>query len=190
MRDILGKVKQEDIDSFWSCVIKGKFVDDCWAWAIDNPRYARTPGGYVAHRLSYYIHNGPFDESLIVRHLCHNKLCTNPRHLAVGTQKDNMNDSRRANRMGWQTSYLSNYMVKAIREGLGMSLYEFGEAILPSNTIDPEGRMIDIELGKKAVNNTMEIRIRDLTKEYYDSKGVKAINAGCKYQWRRIGAQM
>lgn len=48
-----------------------------------------------AHRVAYEIANGPIPEGLLVRHLCDNRLCCNPLHLAVGTIADNNRDRLR-----------------------------------------------------------------------------------------------
>jgi hypothetical protein len=45
------------------------------------------------HRHVYKLYNGEIPEGMVVRHLCHNTHCINPRHLAVGDQHDNMMDS-------------------------------------------------------------------------------------------------
>jgi hypothetical protein len=66
---------------------------------------AKTPRGYgmigkgghsrgykYAHRLSYEIHNGQIPQRLNILHKCDNPSCVNPKHLFLGTQKDNIND--------------------------------------------------------------------------------------------------
>lgn len=80
-----------------------KNKDDCWEWlAQRNERGygkfrigssingTRTISG--AHRVSYFLENGPFDYSLLVRHKCDNPCCVNPNHLEIGTCQDNSND--------------------------------------------------------------------------------------------------
>jgi len=70
---------------------------DCLLWqkSIRNGYGQLTLHGKVhyAHRLmyeAYYNHSIPKDQ--LVRHLCGNPACCNPQHLALGTQKDNMQD--------------------------------------------------------------------------------------------------
>lgn len=79
--------------------------DECWDWAG-----LKLPTGYgcmsvmikgkrmslYAHRLAYEVAKGPIPEGHDVRHLCHNRSCTNPAHLATGTRKQNMDDARAA----------------------------------------------------------------------------------------------
>lgn len=73
----------------------------CWGWAgaDDGNGYGklsnRKGSGHSpekAHRVSYEKYYGAFDKSLVVRHDCDNPECTNPKHLSIGTQKDNMRD--------------------------------------------------------------------------------------------------
>ena len=69
----------------------------CWLWLASV-----VPGGYGqmwngdknvrAPRLSYLLHKGDFDPSLIVMHKCDNPFCINPDHLTVGSYSDNMVD--------------------------------------------------------------------------------------------------
>lgn len=71
----------------------------CWEW-----RGRKSPGGYgrygsaMAHRLAYELIKGPIPEGLLVRHTCDNPGCCNPKHLLVGTHKDNSQDAVRRGR--------------------------------------------------------------------------------------------
>lgn len=72
-------------------------TENCWIWIG-----ARDTFGYGAmtvnkknvnsHRVSYELFNGSIPEGLFVRHTCHNPACVNPKHLIVGTHRDNMRD--------------------------------------------------------------------------------------------------
>lgn len=81
----------------------GWIIDDneCWIW---NGSKAHKRGGYgqisngrnnvlKAHRVSYEYFNGEIPNGLIVRHICDNPPCINPKHLLVGTTKDNARDA-------------------------------------------------------------------------------------------------
>ncbi len=71
--------------------------DDCWVWR----RSKLYPGGYgktkirgvtkLAHRLTFQIHIGDPGTHFVL-HRCDNPPCCNPRHLFLGTHKDNMRD--------------------------------------------------------------------------------------------------
>lgn len=83
--------------------IKGP--DDCWPWLgpIDsNLGYGRTSFlGYstTAHRTTWILANGEEppkfigNRKILVRHLCGNRNCVNPKHLALGNYSDNGKDA-------------------------------------------------------------------------------------------------
>jgi hypothetical protein len=86
-------------------VIRG---DGCWSW-----RDAKVSTGYgaihittdgkrvvkLAHRVSYEIHKGEIPAGKDVMHLCHNPICSNPEHLALGSRRENMQTSFAAGRL-------------------------------------------------------------------------------------------
>lgn len=96
--------------------------DECWGWTG-----AKDGGGYgmisnrdagndspeKAHRVSYEKENGAPPGELFVCHKCDNPECTNPEHLFLGTQKDNMQDCSSKGRLG-KSSLLNLRREKAL----------------------------------------------------------------------------
>jgi len=91
-------------EQFRACIdIRG--IDECWVWIGRT-----TDDGYGtlcwkgndhvrAHRLAWELANGPILEGLWVLHHCDNPPCCNPRHLFLGTAKDNRQDDMRKGRI-------------------------------------------------------------------------------------------
>jgi len=78
---------------------KVKKTKNCWFWIGATNK---KEDGYgllwikrkrnLAHRISWKIHNGFIPKNKLVLHKCDIKLCVNPKHLFIGSQKDNMED--------------------------------------------------------------------------------------------------
>jgi hypothetical protein len=74
----------------------------CWIWTgsisnqnTKNKRYGNIYAwgkGRRAHRVAYRLFIEEFDENLKICHHCDNPTCVNPKHLFLGTQKDNVRD--------------------------------------------------------------------------------------------------
>lgn len=101
-----GKKSRASIEErFWRQVDK-KSENECWNWTgkalITGYGKIGLGGRYgkslLAHRYSWMLHNGPIPEDktqhhgMIIMHKCDNRLCVNPNHLQLGTQKDNVHD--------------------------------------------------------------------------------------------------
>ena len=92
----------QSVALFWAKVdVRGP--DDCLEWRAQKTKgYGRVrinTKNYGAHRVALVLSVGAVDPDLVVRHLCHNTTCCNPRHLAVGTHGDNRHDSSKAGRL-------------------------------------------------------------------------------------------
>lgn len=96
--------------------IKIDTVHGHWLWMnrknngdMDYGRFCCTIGGkkkeIMAHRWSYMHWKNnylPIKEGLVVRHMCHTPSYVNPKHLSIGTPKDNINDMIKSGRAAWQ----------------------------------------------------------------------------------------
>ena len=84
-----------ELQRFWEKVQKKS--GGCWTWlgAKNNQGYGNfNVGGKFerAHRIAYCLSIGEVPAGLFVLHHCDNPSCVNPKHLFLGTQKDNMQD--------------------------------------------------------------------------------------------------
>ena len=85
-------------------------IAGCWIWMMALNR----PGGHgvigdgngrptrlvKAHRLAWMLYKGEIPEGFNINHACDVGCCCNPEHLYVGTQLENLEDSRRSGKLG------------------------------------------------------------------------------------------
>lgn len=130
-------------------------LDGCWEWTKGTcsggyGRFRYNGIIYRAHRYSYFCFNGSIPEGMLVRHLCHNRLCCNPPHLALGTEYDNWHDSANTHLTALRLLRKS-YIINGI-EYLGCVETAHNLGIHPgtlSKYTDPNTRIFNIEEYRK-----------------------------------------
>lgn len=95
-------------------------TESCWLWTgplgsqgYPQMRVGRSGNGpiWLVHRWAYQHFVGPIPEGLMVLHKCDIRHCSNPDHLYVGTQKDNMRDrsERHPNARGYKRPFIARH---------------------------------------------------------------------------------
>lgn len=89
----LDKIAKE---RFWTKVNK---TENCWFFlsSIDRNGYGLfwlDGKARLAHKVSYFFEFGAYSSSWHVLHNCDTRNCVNPKHLRLGTHKENMQDKK------------------------------------------------------------------------------------------------
>ena len=98
-------ISEMDVRRFEKKVNSSGGENACWPWLGSTDwRYGtfyHNNRCNKAHRIAWSIHHGkPVPKNLMVCHSCDNTVCVNPKHLFIGTMKDNALDSMRKGRGG------------------------------------------------------------------------------------------
>ena len=96
-------------------------LHDCWLWT--GYTHKNGYGGIrvnqkqiKTHRYSYTLYRGPIPPGLLVLHSCDVRNCVNPRHLFLGTQKDNVQDMMHKGRAKFRKHNLPEGVTPARRK--------------------------------------------------------------------------
>lgn len=99
----------------------------CWEYTGQQ-----TNGGYgkvwynykdlLAHRVSYDLCVGDIPKGMCVLHKCDNRICVNPKHLFLGTHKDNVQDCIQKGRRGSGRALLTVEEVSQIKRQLTLGV--------------------------------------------------------------------
>lgn len=116
---------------FWSLGRTAR-INDCWEW--QGPRNPKGYGlfsyegkNHTAHRFAWEMANQQvIPTGMLVCHHCDNPPCINPEHLFLGTQSDNMADSRNKGR---PTRVLSSKEIEDVQILLNREILTLEETV-------------------------------------------------------------
>ncbi len=98
--------KANTINDIWRRVDKSAGENNCWPYQgakshFGHGAFSIKERPFQAHRVAYEATHGPIPPGLWVLHMCDNPPCCNPKHLKLGTPKQNTHDMITKGRAKW-----------------------------------------------------------------------------------------
>ena len=160
--------RQSIKDRFEIKITKGENEYDCWEWLGKKEKqgYGVLGRSSLAHRIAYELFIGPIAKNYQVNHKCNSKSCCNPKHLYLGSQKENIQDKIPLNK--------NEDFIQKVKElhHQGLSNVAIGKQL--NKTGQYIGRIIS---GKQYISKNL------IKKDFYEKQ--KGICNGCK-EWTHM----
>ena len=127
---------ERDVERFYSKAVKSSGENSCWSWNgnIDKKGYPEfrfchygKSGKYRANRVSFFIHYNEDPGTALVCHTCDNPKCVNPKHLFLGTHKDNYADMANKGRNIKGDLHWTKKQPEKVRRGADCNLVELAK---------------------------------------------------------------
>lgn len=130
-----------------------------WTGPQDEKGYGlfrRSGKSYLAHRISYLWHYGSIEGGFVLHkcrskatgELLNNRICVNPCHLQLGSQKENMRDSLESGTHAWQVldfidaeniraSFAAGRTIRELSRDYGMTISCIWGVVSNRSFVDP-----------------------------------------------------